>query len=90
MVKTASLNVALTPDLDAFVRERVASGRFETAGEVVREALRVLEVREHEREAVLAELRHEIAVGLDQAKAGEFRDGEAVFESLRRDPRLEQ
>lgn len=90
MIKAARLNVALTPDLDEFVRERVASGRFETAGDVIREALRVLELREHEREAVLAELRQEIALGLQQARTADLRDGETVFESLRRDPRLTQ
>jgi antitoxin ParD1/3/4 len=90
MAKAAQLNVALTPDLEAFVQDRVASGRFQTAGDVVREGLRLLEVREHEREAVIAELRGEIAVGLEQAKSGQLRDGETVFDELRRDPRLSQ
>lgn len=88
MAKAGQLSVALTPELDEFVRDRVASGRFETAGDVVREGLRLLETREHEREAVLADLRREIAIGLDQAKAGQVRDGESVFAELRRDPRL--
>jgi antitoxin ParD1/3/4 len=34
------VNVSLTPTLEAFVRERVASGLYNNASEVVREALR--------------------------------------------------
>lgn len=36
-------NVSLTPELDRFVAERVASGRYRSASEVVRAALRLLE-----------------------------------------------
>lgn len=37
-----SLNVSLTPELGRFVADRVASGQYQTASEVVREALRLL------------------------------------------------
>ncbi len=36
-------NVSLTPELERFVAERVASGRYRSASEVVRAALRLLE-----------------------------------------------
>lgn len=77
------ITVTLPPELEAFVEERVASGRFATAGEAVREGLRLLEEREQEREAVLTELRQEIEIGVDQAKAGKLSDGRAFFEQLR-------
>ena len=77
------ITVTLPPELEAFVEERVASGRFATAGEVVREGLRLLEEREQEREAVLSELRREIEIGVEQAKAGKLSDGKAFFEQLR-------
>jgi antitoxin ParD1/3/4 len=38
-----SLNVSLTPELERFISARVASGRYQTASEVVRAALRLLE-----------------------------------------------
>ncbi len=44
-------NVSLTPEIEAFVIGRVASGRFRSASEVVRAALRLLEEDERRREA---------------------------------------
>jgi antitoxin ParD1/3/4 len=78
------ITVTLPPELEAFVEERVASGRFATAGEAVREGLRLLEAREQAREAVISELRQEIEIGVEQAKAGKLSDGGAFFEQLRR------
>jgi putative addiction module CopG family antidote len=45
--KSSQLTITVTPELDAFIRERVASGRFDTARDVVRETLKLLETREH-------------------------------------------
>lgn len=36
------MNVSLTPELERFVREKVASGLYNNASEVVREALRAM------------------------------------------------
>lgn len=63
------MNVSLTPQLEAMIRRRVESGRYNNASEVVREALRLLEERER-----LEHLRSLLAVGLDQARRGELID----------------
>ena len=55
------MNVSLTPQLEDFVKDKVKSGRYSSASEVVREALRMLE----ERDRRLVELRKEIAIGLE-------------------------
>lgn len=45
-IQRTSLNVSLTPELERFITARVASGRYQTASEVVRAGLRLLEQRE--------------------------------------------
>ena len=83
MPTRTSLNVSLTPELDQFVQSRVASGRYQTASEVVREGLRLLEQQERTREAAVEELRAKLRRGVEQADRGEFFDGDVVFEELR-------
>ena len=43
-------NVSLTPELEALVDSKVASGRYRSASEVVRAALRLLDERERRME----------------------------------------
>lgn len=46
MAVRVSKNVSLTPELEAFVDGQVASGRYQTASEVVRAGLRLLQTQE--------------------------------------------
>ena len=45
-IHRTSLNVSLTPALEQFITARVSSGRYQTASEVVRAGLRLLEQTE--------------------------------------------
>jgi antitoxin ParD1/3/4 len=56
------MDVALTPALERLISAKVASGQYETASEVVREALRLLENRDRARE----QLRADLQAGFDQ------------------------
>jgi antitoxin ParD1/3/4 len=58
------MNVNLTPQLEKLVREKVESGMYTSASEVVREALRLLEEQDRLKEVRLGHLRHDIEVGL--------------------------
>jgi antitoxin ParD1/3/4 len=59
------MNVNLTPQLEELVRSKVSSGLYSSASEVVREALRLLQEQDRQREVKLEELRREVHRGLD-------------------------
>ncbi len=77
------MNVALTPEQERLVAQKVSSGCYESASEVIEEGLRLL--AEHDRivELGLDRLREEIALGLRQLRAGQGIAGEEVFLELR-------
>src|ERR1039457_5739318 len=50
-----AMNVSLTPELEKFVTTKVESGRYNSASEVAREALRLLEEHDSARAVQLAE-----------------------------------
>lgn len=79
------MNVSLTPELEQFVHEKVKSGRYLSASEVVREALRLLEERDHLYQAKLTELRKHLEIGIEQADRGELVDSDDVFNELEKD-----
>jgi len=64
------MNVSLTPELEQMVNERVRSGLYQTASEVVREALRLLKQRDEDRAALRADVRSGLAqLDLGQGRA---------------------
>ena len=62
-------NVNLTDELDRFVSEKVDSGKYENASEVVRAGLRALDRQDRAYEAKLAALRAAIEVGVNSGIA---------------------
>ena len=73
------MNVSLTPQLEKFVSAKVESGRYNSASEVVREALRLLEHRDEVFTLRKEQIRKQIEEGWQSAKRGEFVDGDEVF-----------
>ena len=80
---STSLTVSVPAHVDAFIKDRVAAGRFETAGDVVGAAITLLEQQERMRDKVIDEIRRDIEEGARQADAGLLRDGRQVFEEIR-------
>jgi antitoxin ParD1/3/4 len=64
------MNISLTPELEQFVNQKVESGKYQTASEVIRDGLRLLLEREELHQKKLDELRREIAIGIEQADQG--------------------
>jgi len=83
------MNVSLTPELERLVNEKVRSGLYTSASEVVREALRLLHQRDQARADRLAGLKRDIAIGVEQSKSGDVLDGEEIFERLLQETRKE-
>ena len=61
------VNISLPPELERVIREKVESGRYSDASEVIGEALRQSTDRETENEC----LKREAAIGFAQLEAGE-------------------
>jgi antitoxin ParD1/3/4 len=90
------MNVSLTPELESLVTNKVKTGLYNSASEVVREALRLLEEQDR-----IKTMRQEVMLGLNEIRSGNYielrsddelrefgegiiRDGRANLESERR------
>ncbi|HMD98741.1 MAG TPA: type II toxin-antitoxin system ParD family antitoxin [Terriglobia bacterium] len=78
------MNVSLTPELEEFVQTKVQSGRYNSASEVVREALRLLEDHEKARVEQLAEFNLELGRRLASLDRGERVDPAEVRARLQK------
>jgi len=81
------VNVHLTPKLESLVQNKVKAGRYNSASEVVREALRLFEERDQIRHLQVQELRKKINKGWASLERGEGVDGEEFFQALEREER---
>lgn len=84
-----TMNVSLTPELERLVNEKVDTGLYQTASEVVREALRLLKERDQERER----LRADVQAGFDQLARGEGKaydkgSGRRLMERIKAEGRI--
>ena len=81
------MNISLTPELEQLIEDKVKTGMYHSASEVVREALRLLRERDQFQELKLQELRREIHIGIDQLKKGQAVSEDEVLSrvKLRRD-----
>lgn len=63
------MNINLTPQLEEMVRQKVTSGLYTSASEVVREALRLMDEKDQLRVAKLGQLRKDLQEGFDSGPA---------------------
>ena len=76
------MNVHLTPELEQLVHAKVQSGRYNSASEVVREALRIMEQRDEVRSIQLQELRNRMDRAPAESVRGEGTDGEEFMQGM--------
>lgn len=75
------MNISLTPKMDSWVAEKVATGMYGSSTEVINEGLRLLKRQEEQRQAMVEDLRQEVLVGvrqLDTEKAVSFDSSQVV------------
>lgn len=78
------MNVSLTPELEQLISKKVKTGRYTSASEVIREALRLLEQQDRLRQRQLAAIEQKIDRGLAQLERGEGIPEEQVRAHFRR------
>jgi antitoxin ParD1/3/4 len=76
------MNVSLTPELEEMVNEKVRSGLYQTASEVVRDALRLLKQRDHE--ARRADQRAGLTTGGERGRPTHRKDERATRRRTKR------
>ncbi|MGQ0741342.1 MAG: type II toxin-antitoxin system ParD family antitoxin [Alphaproteobacteria bacterium] len=82
------MNVSLTPALEKLVQQKVESGLYNNASEVIREALRLMKQSEEVRRAKLKRLKAALAKGEADVASGRMatleseEEIEAFFASL--------
>ena len=81
MARQTTLNVSLTPVLRKYVQSKVSSGRYESASEVVRDAIRALQERE-QAAALWSEVRAKVAAARREVAEGKTVDGEAAMADI--------
>jgi antitoxin ParD1/3/4 len=78
------MNVSLTPELEQLIAQKLESGRYTSASEVIREALRLLEEQDQLRQGRLSAVRQKIDRGLAQLDRGEGIPASEARSRLRR------
>ncbi len=64
------MDISLTPQIIAWITEKVAQGMYGSSSEVIAEGIRLLKRQEEQRLAMAEDLRQEILVGAMQLDAG--------------------
>jgi antitoxin ParD1/3/4 len=77
------MNVSLTPELEKLVSQKVESGLYQSASEVIREGLRLLNDQDRLREIQLSEVRKKIQTGLEQLDRGEGIPGDQAYARIK-------
>jgi len=66
------MDITLPPELEKVVADKVGSGAYHSASEVVSQALRLLDTHDTWQQSQLRRLKSDIQIGIDQADRGEL------------------
>ena len=77
------MNVSLTPELEKLINQKLESGMYTSASEVIRAGLRLLAEQDQLHQVKLDNLKSEIMVGVNQVKSGQTISSKNVFDKIR-------
>ena len=81
MAREATLSVSLTNELKKYVREKVDSGKFESASEVIRQGLRTMQEQEQRERLYWSGVRRQVREARNAIDVGDVVDGPAFMKS---------
>lgn len=82
-MKRSTVSLSLTPELEQYLADKVASGLYQTSSEVMREALRLMRERDALYEERVSQIRRDLAEGFAEMQRGESSPGPEVRRRLR-------
>ncbi|AIL13449.1 type II toxin-antitoxin system ParD family antitoxin [Candidatus Paracaedibacter symbiosus] len=77
------MNISLNPNLEKFIHQKIEEGYYNSASEVVRDALRLLIEKETLFKQQVDKLNQDIRLGLTQLAEGKGIEGKKVFDEIK-------
>ncbi|MEO1134818.1 MAG: type II toxin-antitoxin system ParD family antitoxin [Cyanobacteria bacterium J06639_1] len=77
------MQLALPPDLDAFVRRQLSSGKYQNFPDLLLSAIELLKQQEDVYQGRLLQLQNDAATGLEALEEGRVRDGASAIAEMR-------
>ena len=78
------MSVELSPELERIISSKLGSGRYNSAEDVVREGLRLMDERDRPLLDARAHIREQIDAGYESVLRGDVIDGYQFFDDLER------
>jgi antitoxin ParD1/3/4 len=76
------MNISLTPELEHFIQEKVATGMYTSASEVIRESLRLLYNYDDIQKQRIKQLNQAIDIGLNELSRDKKIPAQEVYQRL--------
>ncbi|MEZ2239475.1 type II toxin-antitoxin system ParD family antitoxin [Microcoleus sp.] len=77
------MNITLKPEQAELIQQKLNSGKYHNAEEVIAEALQLLYQRDREYETWVEETREKVDVAIEEVRRGEGIDGNIVIAQLK-------
>ena len=77
------MNISLSPDLEKYIHNKIDSGLFSSASEVIQESLRLMHTYDDVQSQRIKQLNQAIDIGLDDLAAGKTISGTESYQRLK-------